>query len=232
MDSFFGIYIDASGVGGMTFALLLSVVLSGLIGLEREIHGHPAGLRTHILVCVGSTLVTLVSKLFFKGTVTAESDRIAAQIVSGIGFLGAGAIIREGATVRGLTTAASIWTTAGIGIAIGAGPFFGELAVITTIIVLFTLWVLDYVEDWIVLRTRRPFILALEVHDTPRATAEVIARISSFNADILAVDFEPIAERHLKQVTLRLKLPEGCNRNDLMKHIAEDEHVAHVHFQD
>src|SRR5881227_2783375 len=114
MHSFFGIQIDPGSVGGMTVALMLSVLMGGLIGLEREIHGHPAGLRTHILVCLGATLMTLVSVNMGNGS----NDRIAAQIVSGIGFLGAGAIIREGVSIRGLTTAASIWATAGVGIAL------------------------------------------------------------------------------------------------------------------
>ena len=100
-------------VFGMTAVMLLSVLVGALIGFEREAHGHPAGIRTHILVCLGSTLITLVSANMGNGS----NDRIAAQIVTGVGFLGAGAIIRDGATVRGLTTAASIWVTAAIGIA-------------------------------------------------------------------------------------------------------------------
>src|SRR5512143_569517 len=124
METFFGIHVQPQSMSGMAFALLLSVLLGGLVGLERELHAHPAGLRTHILVCLGSCLMTLVSVNMGHGS----NDRIAAQVVSGVGFLGAGAIIREGATVRGLTTAASIWSTAGIGIALGTSPFFGEVA--------------------------------------------------------------------------------------------------------
>src|SRR5437016_3959967 len=105
-------------------ALLLAVLLGGVIGLERQWRGHPAGLRTHILVCVGATLITLLSIQFGRGLNGGQPDvpgRIAANVVVGIGFLGAGAIIREGDTVHGLTTAASIWTTAAIGMAVGTG---------------------------------------------------------------------------------------------------------------
>src|SRR5690554_2770579 len=95
--------------------LVLSVVLGGLIGLERESHGRPAGFRTHILVCIGSTLVMIISAYAFMEFSTGrpggyDPGRIAAQVISGIGFLGAGTIMREGANVRGLTTAASLWT--------------------------------------------------------------------------------------------------------------------------
>src|SRR5437588_2576841 len=130
MDSFFGLSINPHSTFGMSIALVLSVVLSGLIGLERELHGHPAGLRTHILVCVGSTLITIVSVHIGMGVggqqPKSDPARLAAQIVSGIGFLGAGAIIREGATVKGLTTAASVWATAAIVTALGSGPFHAQ----------------------------------------------------------------------------------------------------------
>src|SRR5690349_6767845 len=117
MNSFFGMHFQANSMWGFTLSLLLSVVLGGLIGLERELHGHPAGLRTHILVCMGSALITLVSVYSANlNGVRSDPTRISAQIVTGIGFLGAGAIIREGGSIRGLTTAASLWTTAAIGL--------------------------------------------------------------------------------------------------------------------
>ncbi len=95
----------------ITLRLVISCILGGLIGFERESLDRPAGLRTHILVCIGSTLMTLVSIYGFSGfePVTKDPARIAAQVVSGIGFLGAGTILREGLTVTGLTTAASLW---------------------------------------------------------------------------------------------------------------------------
>jgi putative Mg2+ transporter-C (MgtC) family protein len=102
--------------------LLLSLVLGGLIGWERELYDKPAGFRTNTLICVGSTLFTIFS--LKVGTIPGtDSSRIAAQIVSGIGFLGAGAIIRRGEAVLGLTTAATIWFVASIGMGVGAGYY-------------------------------------------------------------------------------------------------------------
>ncbi len=132
------------------FRLLLSVVLSGLIGLERESHGREAGLRTHILVGIGATLIMLtsvyISKQYGLGN-SADPGRVAAGVVTGIGFIGAGTIIRFRASVRGLTTAASLWVTAGIGLAIGSGFYLGAL--ITTALILFALVFLGRFERFI-----------------------------------------------------------------------------------
>ena len=132
--------------------LLMAAVLGGVIGWERERRGRPAGLRTHILVCVGVTLMMLVSEHIFERYKTFAADsiirvdpaRIAAQVVTGIGFLGAGTIMRFRATVRGLTTAASLWVVAGIGLAVGSSCYVP--AIITTIIALFALLLLPLFE--------------------------------------------------------------------------------------
>lgn len=125
--------------------LLLAAVAGGLVGLEREKHGRPAGLRTNLLVSVGACAMMIVSEAFYVkyGMLDAESavrfdpSRVAAQIVTGIGFLGAGVILKEGISVRGLTTAASLWVVAGLGMAFGMGYF--SLGVITTVLVLISL---------------------------------------------------------------------------------------------
>jgi putative Mg2+ transporter-C (MgtC) family protein len=132
--------------------LFLALFLGGIIGLEREFHGRPAGLRTHILVCLGSTIIIVSSELLSKDLTkfTAISEfrfdpgRIIAGIVTGIGFLGAGAIIRIGDLIRGLTTAACIWFTAALGIVIGSGHYF--LAIVSTIIALIILIVFNKIE--------------------------------------------------------------------------------------
>ena len=128
----------------MAFKLLLAGILGGLVGYEREVHEHPAGLRTHILVCLGSALITLVSLSF--STTRSDPARIAAQVVSGIGFLGAGTILRQGSIVRGLTTAASLWAVAGIGMAVAIGGVYYSVAVIATGIVFVTLSIMRSVE--------------------------------------------------------------------------------------
>ena len=113
--------------------LILAVVAGALIGLEREKTRHPAGLRTHMLVCIGATLITLTSIEMFPQ----NPPVITAGIVTGIGFLGAGTIFRDKNNVRGLTTAASIWAVAGVGIALGTGAYF--MAATATSAILFTL---------------------------------------------------------------------------------------------
>lgn len=141
--------------------LVLAVLLGALIGIERERHDRPAGLRTHILVCLGAALITLVSR-DLAGT-RFDPGRIAAQIVSGIGFLGAGTIFRQGSFVRGLTTAASLWVVAGIGMATAAGVESMILGSVAALLVFFTLSVVNRLEDtYIPRRSYRSLALSLE----------------------------------------------------------------------
>ncbi|MFN7210007.1 MAG: MgtC/SapB family protein [Aggregatilineales bacterium] len=124
--------------------LLLALALCGLIGLERSRHERASGFRPHILVGLGACLMTMAGAYAFPQVVGRDPMRVASYVVSGIGFLGAGAILRHGATVRGLTTAASIWGAAGIGITTGVG--MGGLAAFTALLILFTLTVLERIE--------------------------------------------------------------------------------------
>jgi len=131
----------------MIMRLLLTLLLSGLIGLERQAHRRDAGLRTHILVALGSCLIMLTSLYVFdiyKDKVSLDPARIAAGVITGIGFLGAGTIIRSPEGVRGLTTAACLWVVAGIGLAVGSG--FIKIAIYTTVLVLVVLHFLRYLE--------------------------------------------------------------------------------------
>jgi putative Mg2+ transporter-C (MgtC) family protein len=146
-------------MGGLAFAemdavvrLLLAIVLGGAVGLERESRGRPAGLRTHILVCLGATIIMIASTRMGELTqalspasrIQVDPGRIAAGIVTGIGFLGAGAIIRIGDLVRGLTTAGCIWFVAALGITIGQGLY--ALAIVSTVLALIVLLALTQVE--------------------------------------------------------------------------------------
>lgn len=121
--------------------LVMSAVLGSVIGFERERLSWAAGLRTHMLVCVGSALIMIVSIYGFSDTlgehVTLDPSRVAAQVVSGIGFLGAGAILARGEVIRGLTTAASVWSVAGVGLAVGGGLYTPSIA--ATVIILLIL---------------------------------------------------------------------------------------------
>ena len=114
--------IDLAADTGYAIRLLLAAVLGAAVGLEREIHGHPAGMRTHLLVSLGAAGFTVLSIAAFPAA-GADPARVAAQIVTGIGFLGAGAILKQGVTITGLTTAASLWVVAAIGMAAGAGAW-------------------------------------------------------------------------------------------------------------
>ena len=125
--------------------LAVAVVLGGAIGFERELHDKPAGLRTIILICLGACVFTIVSQVV--GGPDYDTTRIAAQVVTGIGFLGAGAIMRDRASVFGLTTAATIWAVAAIGMAVGFGRF--ALATVGTVAILVALFVFDVLEHWV-----------------------------------------------------------------------------------
>ncbi len=131
--------------------LLLAATLGGMIGLEREIHRKPAGLRTNMFICMGSALFTILSAQVVAGTVH-DPGRIAAQIITGIGFIGAGAIIRERGSVVGLTTAATIFVVASVGMAIGMGLYGTGL--FATVIILSGLSLLGWAEKRLSLKTR------------------------------------------------------------------------------
>ncbi len=127
--------------------LILAIILGGLIGFEREVKKRSAGLRTHVLVSLGSCLIMLTSLYVFdiyKDIVSLDPARIAAGIITGIGFLGAGAIIRSGEAVKGLTTAASLWLVAGIGMGIGCGFYLASL--ITAVLAIAVLFFLGQLE--------------------------------------------------------------------------------------
>ncbi|HHT72558.1 MAG TPA: MgtC/SapB family protein [Firmicutes bacterium] len=166
----------------LALRLILSLVLAGLIGLEREHTGRPAGFRTHILVGMGSTLIMIVSIYAFPrlGYSANDPGRIAAQVVSGIGFLGAGTIMREGANIRGLTTAASLWTVAGIGLTVGAGLYFA--AIVTTVLVVATLVLLNKLE-WSYLMSKNEMLTVI-VQDTPGQLAKVFAILAKHDVNV------------------------------------------------
>jgi putative Mg2+ transporter-C (MgtC) family protein len=129
--------------GFLVTRLLIAAALTAMIGLEREYHRKPAGLRTNMLIGIGSALFTILS-ITFAQEGQGSADRVAAQIATGIGFLGAGAILRSEHSVHGLTTAATIWVNAAIGMAVGAGAY--ALAVATTAVTLVVLAVLPPIE--------------------------------------------------------------------------------------
>jgi len=139
--------IDVGLQVDLALRLIVAAALGAMIGAEREIHGHPAGIRTHMLVALGSGLFTVLSIHGFGQGPGAGIDptRIAAQIVSGIGFLGAGAILKDGIVIRGLTTAASLWATAAVGMAAGAGEYV--IGTVGAGVVLISLWPINALAE-------------------------------------------------------------------------------------
>lgn len=151
--------------------LCLAAALGGMVGIEREMSGKPAGFRTNLLICLGAALVTELSRtiaLEVGSTTVFRSDpgRIAAQIVSGIGFLGAGTIMQSRGAVTGLTTAATLWVVAAIGMAVGAGAYVSAL--VASLLVILALMILGRFEDHLV--PRRPSERTLEVEYGPDET--------------------------------------------------------------
>jgi putative Mg2+ transporter-C (MgtC) family protein len=190
--------------------LTLAAVLGGAIGFERELRDREAGLRTHLLVCLGSALFTIVSAYGFREFLTsgdqvirADPTRIAAQIVTGIGFLGAGAIIRQGLSVRGLTTAATLWVAAAIGIAAGAGYYSG--AVLGTVVTIVALWPLRIAAHWVFERLRpEERSVVVELRQGTKA-AELIEALERAHARIEHFQLEDEHDRRI--VTLTLDTP-------------------------
>ena len=188
--------------------ILLAAAAGAIIGLEREVHGRPAGLRTHLLVAAGSCLMIIVSEAFYlkygdlsgTGVVRIDPSRVAAQIITGIGFLGAGVIIKEGLIVRGLTTAASLWMVAGIGMAYGMGMF--TVGSIGTAISLFSLLFLKKLEPLI----KKDRYLHLTV--TARAVPDVYPQLEQvFRENNLRItDIEADLDIEKNQIVYRLVL--------------------------
>jgi len=194
--------------GEVLLRVVLAGVFGGAIGAEREIREREAGLRTHMLVSIGAALFTLVSAYGFSdfhfsnaSGITYDPTRIAAQVVTGIGFLGAGAIIRQGLSVRGLTTAASLWVVAAIGLATGAGYY--SAAVITTVVVLVSLWPLRIIAFRLFERVR-PGELRLEVELRPTETPSIL--LDPLEKRGIAVrSFEVEDARDRRRVVLELR---------------------------
>ena len=223
----------------MLLRLVVAAVLGGMIGFEREVHEHPAGMRTHLLVSLGSALFTVLSISAFdlgvapNGSIPVDPSRIAAQVVSGIGFLGAGAILKYGTTVKGLTTAANLWATAAVGMAAGAGSLV--LAAGGTAIVLASLWPLQVLLDKASLRRGKSMRITLALADlTPLAalTAEAGKR---------RIEIADLRTSHARnggyELELDLRLPPGAVPNEVAEALGQIDGarllgVSHPHDRD
>jgi putative Mg2+ transporter-C (MgtC) family protein len=198
--------------------IILASLLGGVIGLERDMHGRAAGLRTHLLVSMGAALFMVLSELVAahaatmtkQGLVAAFSDpgRIAAQVVTGIGFLGAGTIIKEGLTIRGLTTAACLWLVAAIGMAAGGGYFI--IAIVTTLIALLSLISLHYLE-----------------RIYPKDSYRILTIETGISIDPVRL-IEKITEKHVQVIFVELDKDYDRGRTILKLHV----HIFHKGLTD
>jgi len=184
--------------------LLLAAVLGGLIGIEREIRDKPAGLRTNILICVGSALYMSLSTQIAQ-LLGGDPTRIAAQIISGIGFLGAGAVLHSHGFVLGLTTAATIWVVAGVGMALRSGMYL--VAVFATAMSLVTLYFLSFIEDKI--QGRRSYSYALVVTDLNQALASINKVLQDSSVAAASFNFKKKAGHY--RVWFNLLIPRETN---------------------
>ncbi len=210
------------------FKLTLACILGGMIGLERESLNRPAGLRTYTLVCVGSALAMLVSLdmyFSFSHTVNADPGRIAAQVISGIGFLGAGTIMREGATVRGLTTAAGLWVVACIGLAVGAGLYVPAIA--TTVLILFVLIYFIKIED-IFSGMREYKGLLLIVEDRPGQVGIIGSQLGSMNVLIKDIQLTRLDSGDDLEIELLVELPSGMNVDYIIDELSKANGVRSI----
>lgn len=208
----------------------LAFLLGGLIGLERETHGQAAGLRTHVVVTIGAALITLISlRVAEMGTgPNTDPGRIAAQIVTGIGFLGAGAILRYGMTIRGLTTAACLWTSAGIGMACGIGFWFGAVA--TTGLTVIATHVLDRFEKKFKLD-----ITVKRIHIRAREGAGVLEQVEAvlkkerIRMKSIGIDRD-FTEKSI-QLKITVNMSENINFESLFERLNEIKTVERVEVE-
>ena len=199
------------------FKLIMSLIAGGLVGLNRERHKQPAGFRTHILICLGSTLLMVLS-IYIPQTYfdfkNGDPGRIAAQVVTGIGFLGAGAIIRLGTNVRGLTTAASIWLISAIGLSIGAGLYIISLVVV--VFALFTLVVLERAERKLMPQlSLKTIALEFNSDNFPESKIKEILKKKNIHLNDMNVSIYNNGTNHT-EFKMIVKVPENIRMSELL----------------
>jgi putative Mg2+ transporter-C (MgtC) family protein len=213
----------------------MAAAIGGLIGLERELSDQPAGFRTHILVSLGAALFTLAGAYgledFLEGEgITARLDptRVAAQVVTGVGFLGAGAIIHRGVNVRGLTTAASLWVTAAIGVAVGFGFWQGAVTVAAVLVA--TLYVLKYIERRALEKLKRGRIRFVIDMEPDLKLADLSGVLDRAKARVVSMKVMEVQDDDPGELILVAQLPRGADARELARDIRAIEGVADVDF--
>ncbi len=206
------------------FRLFLAVVCGGVIGIEREHKRRPAGFRTHILICLGASMTTLTSQfLFYNMNLYTDIGRLGAQVVAGIGFIGAGAIIvTKRRQVKGLTTAAGLWTCAVIGLAIGAGYY--EAAVIATLIIVIAEIFFVKFEYWVLVNSRNLNIY-VEYEDNENLD-NIIRLIKGYR--IVIIDLEITKSGNNACAIFQLQLPKKISHDKIMTAISSSDGIVSV----
>jgi putative Mg2+ transporter-C (MgtC) family protein len=215
--------------GELLLRLALAVALGGAIGIEREFRERDAGLRTHTLVSLGAALFTIAGAYGFRDFHGSfDPTRIAAQVVTGIGFLGAGAIIRQGLSVRGLTTAATLWVAAAIGLTAGAGYY--AAAVITTALVLLSLWPLRTVAYRAMTRFRPETDRLMAQLAAGGSPGPLIAELEGLGARLQSLQISHEADR--RTVIVDVTLPAGADTPAIVATLSELENVLELRWTD
>jgi len=208
--------------------LLVATALGGLIGWQRETRERPAGLRTHILVCVGSAVYTLASVRFLH--LGSDPSRVAAQVATGMGFLGAGTIIRHGNVVRGLTTAASLWAVAAIGICAAMGGKAYWIAALASGLVLLTLTALHRAESKLGHHDPRG-VLTVQLRGGPDRVRIALGTIQSCGAAVESFELSDLLSHGVRELSVAIRLPAGTDITALTGHLSQMEGCAGVRFE-
>ena len=208
--------------------ILISFVIGTLIGIERETHNQPAGLRTHILISIGATIVMLIS-IYIPQTFTdfqnGDPGRIAAQVVSGIGFLGAGAILKFGADVKGLTTAASIWAMAALGLAVGAGMY--TISLIGVVVILFALTIMDVFEKR-VFKERTLKKIELSVKKKNSDIQSLRKALQKIDVKVVSTGFERNVNESVDKITFLVGVSRKMNIQKLSEVLEQQEGMINI----
>ncbi|MDF2541029.1 MAG: MgtC/SapB transporter [Herbinix sp.] len=221
------LWSDLKSVNDLTVVirLLLAVILGGIIGLERGRAGRPAGFRTHILVCLGSTLAIMTNQYVYQEFGVSDPTRLAAQVISGIGFLGAGTIIVTGRhQVKGLTTAAGLWATACMGLAIGIG--FYSAAIMTCFLITFVTVGLHKLDN-VLLHKSKVMDIYIEFNNASRITT-VLEKIRSYQIHIDSIEIVKPNYGNNAEVAaiITLRFKQKKSRYDVIAKICEMNEVS------
>lgn len=211
------------------YVIIISALIGGIIGIERESVNRPAGFRTHILVCIAAGLIMDVNIKMAAIYPATDPTRLGAQVISGIGFLGAGTIIKEGATVKGLTTAASLWAVACIGLVVGTGHYLN--AIMAMVIMLITLKTFSNLEKrWS--KNKRILNLEIATHYKPEIVGYLTVILGDLRCNIKSLDIQTDDSLSEATIIVKLEMPHGLIAQSIIKRVESIDDVISVHSGD